>query len=67
VSARKAVTTIQRASDAALNRVELFPARCVHQIFSATRNFALRDRGLRRCSFSLGLDRLRRDQTQREL
>src|SRR5205085_6919003 len=34
--------------------VEILSARGVHQIFSATRSFALRERGLRRCSFSPG-------------
>ena len=46
--------TIQRASEAAFDRIEVLSARRVHQIFSATRNFALRERGLRRCSFSPG-------------
>ena len=37
-----------------IDRVECFSARCVHLIFSATRSFALRERGLTRCSVSPG-------------
>src|SRR2546428_9753186 len=37
-----------------VDRIEIPSARAVHLIFSATRNFALRERGLLRCSISSG-------------
>ena len=37
-----------------VDRVKIFLARTVHMILSATRSFALRERGFARCSLSLG-------------
>ena len=46
--------TIQRASDGALTAFQFFLRLRVHPSFSATRNLALRERGLARCSSSAG-------------
>ncbi len=59
--------TIQRASEGASIGLNCFRRRVLHEIFSATRSFALRERGLTRCSVSPGSTGLRRDELEGEV